>query len=216
MTLSAQLSALLHNRAIGKHAFTQMHLTDLPLAPIAQEEEGFFIEYPAMDGKMVRRAVALDDAWVDERGDIRLSVRCTLDGEKAGCPSVDVDDHITALAHIAAIDGPPTQAEHNVILHHVQAMECADSFGTFEAISFKIERAAHDLPAFDHAMKALATTDEAELLTFLRAAAKIIHSDGVVTCAERKLTQRINAMLAATGHIAHLDLGEGECMEPAA
>lgn len=216
MTFSAQLSALLHNRAIGKQALTQLNLGDLPVAPIAQEEEGFFIEYPDAHGTMTRRAVAMDDAWVDERGDIRLSIRLTLDGERAPCPSTDVSDHITALAHIAAIDGPVAPQEHALILEHVRAMECADKAPTPEALAFQIERAAEDVPAFDHALKALAAAEEPELLSFLRTAAHIIHADGKVTCAERKLTQRINTMLAATGHIAHLDLGESDCMEPAA
>ncbi|MGB0922392.1 MAG: hypothetical protein ACPG06_01200 [Alphaproteobacteria bacterium] len=215
MTLSAQLSALLHNRAIGKQALTQMNLSDLPVAPIGQEEEGFFIEYPDMAGHMVRRAVALDDACVDEHGDIRLSVRLTLNGERAPCASSDVSDHVTALAYIAAIDGPVDDVEHALIVEHVAAMECTDSAPDAAALAFQVKQVAEDVAAFDRAMKALAAAEEPELLSFLRTAARVIHANGEVTCAERKATQRINALLAATGHIAHLDLGHGVCLEPA-
>lgn len=214
MSFSHQLSALLHNRAIGKNALTQMRLSDIPMAPIAQEEQGFFIEYPdETTGKMVRRAVALDDAWVDENGDIRLSVRCTLKGEAASTATTHARTHITALAYIAAIDAPISEAEHAAIWTHTRHIGAAE---TARAVRFSVERAAHDDAAFNAAMARLARAPEDELLGFLRAAAEVIHADGEITCAERALTGRINALLASTGHMAHLDLGESNCAETAA
>lgn len=214
MSFSHQLSALLHNRAIGKNALTQMSMSDLPMAPIAQEEQGFFIEYPdESTGKMVRRAVALDDAWVDENGDIRLSVRCTLKGEAASTATTHAQTHITALAFIAAADAPVSVAEHAAIWAHAQHIGAAE---TQRAVRFAAERAAHDTAAFNAAMGRLAKAPEDELLTFLRAAAEVMHADGTITCAERRLVARINTMLASTGHMAHLELGESDCTESAA